>query len=413
MPQRSSTDPAAPQLLDLHPSLQATLRCMDVRLDEELARYRRDRRRSPIRPQSVATAAPTTNPTADEVDATADDAAMLAIAPGFGGELDGEDSPTTMAAVSSEFDPMAPPPNAEAYDDYLESSEHLLQSLADDEADLRTEPAPRMLDTLLTPLGIGSMVLLLLSSVTLGYVITHPTSLPFMAAESGEDATAGADNDLTLPEEDTAVSDAPFTPDLSSQEFRDLNLDTLSTLPEDAVDGSVDGSTDELAGAAISEENGASDATNSSETSATTPTAQPTPAPQPQTQAAAPAARPAPAPAPAATAPAPRPQPAPSPSPAPVVTAAPSPPPQSTPAPSPVAAAPSAAPETYYYVVTDYTGDAALGAAQDAVPDAYVRNLSGGAVVQFGAFSEEGRARALSQDLQNQGISARIQRIER
>ncbi|MEO1147285.1 MAG: SPOR domain-containing protein [Cyanobacteria bacterium J06638_22] len=409
MPQRSSTDPSAPQLLDLHPSLQATLRCMDVRLDEELARYRRDRRRSPIRPQSVATAAPTTNPTADEVDATADDAAMLAIAPGFGGELDGEDAPTTMAAAGSEFDPMAPPPDAEEYDDYLESSEHLLQSLADDEAELRTEPAPRMLDTLLTPLGIGSMVLLLLSSVTLGYVITHPNSLPFMAAESGEDAIDGAGNDLTLPEEDAAVSDAPFTPDLSSQEFRDLNLDTLSTLPEDAVDGS----TDELAGAAISEEDGASDATNASETTATTPTAQTAPAPQPQTQATAPAARPAPAPAPAATAPAPRPQPASSPSPAPVVTAAPSPPPQSTPAPSPVAAAPSAAPETYYYVVTDYTGDAALGAAQDAVPDAYVRNLSGGAVVQFGAFSEEGRARALSQDLQNQGISARIQRIER
>jgi hypothetical protein len=331
---------------------------------------------------------------------------MLAIASGFGGELDGEEAPTTVAAPASEFDPMAPPPEAEDYDDYLESSEHLLRSLADDEADLRTTPAPRMLDTLLTPLGLGSMVLLLLSSITLGYVITHPNGLPFMGADRSEDTTAEAGDDLTVPEDDTAVSDTPFTPDLSSQEFRDLNLDTLSTLPEDRVDGR----TDELAGAALSEDDGETAITNPSDTTATTPTAQSTPATQPQqAQAAAPVARSTPTPAPAASAPVPRPQPAPSPSRA----AAPSPPPQRTPAPSPVAAAPAAAPEIYYYVVTDYTGDAALGAAQDVVPDAYVRNFSSGAVVQFGAFSEEGRARTLLQDLQNQGISARVQRIER
>ncbi|MBE9100726.1 SPOR domain-containing protein [Vacuolonema iberomarrocanum] len=404
MPQRSSTDPSAPQLLDLHPSLQATLRCMDVQLEDELARYRRERRRSPVRPQPTAQAAEEA-----DVDPTVDNSTTLAIAPGFAGDLEGEEAPTAFAASATGFDPMAPPAGAEDYDDYLESSEHLLRSLAEDEADLRTESTPRMLDTLLTPLGIGSMVLLLLSSVTLGYVITQPSGLPFVGVgASGEDPTAETNNDLTLSEEETAASVAPVTPDLSSQEFRDLNLDTLSTLPEDEVDGRLD----DLAGAALSQdetEDGAADTSTATTATSATPAAQP--AAQATAPASRPSATPAPARSPAAAAPAPQPQAAPAPSPRPAP--APAAPPRSAPSPSPVAAATPSSPDAYYYVVTDYTGDAALGAAQDAVPDAYVRNFSSGAVVQFGAFSEEDRARALSQDLQSQGISARVQRIER
>jgi len=116
MPQRPSTDPSAPQLLDLHPSLQATLRCMDVRLEDELARYRRERRRSPIRPQPTPAQVATATP-----EATVDNPAMLAIAPGFAGALEGEHPATTFTASAGGFDPMAPPAEAENYDDYMES----------------------------------------------------------------------------------------------------------------------------------------------------------------------------------------------------------------------------------------------------------------------------------------------------
>ncbi|NJL22492.1 MAG: hypothetical protein HC895_19440 [Leptolyngbyaceae cyanobacterium SM1_3_5] len=40
--------------------------------------------------------------------------------------------------------------------------------------------------------------------------------------------------------------------------------------------------------------------------------------------------------------------------------------------------------------------------------DAYVRNLPNGAQVQYGAFSDGDRARELSQQLQQQGISAQV-----
>lgn len=406
MPQRSSTDPSAPQLLDLHPALQATLRCMDVRLEDELARYRRDRRRSPIRPQSVAAA-----PEGVAANPGMASPSMLAIAPGFAGELEEEAFAPSVAASAGGFDPMAPPAEPEDYDDYLESSEHLLRSLAEDEADLRAEPAPRMLDTLLTPLGIGSMLLLLLSSVTLGYVITHPNGLPFATTEASEDAIAEPDSNLTLPDENNAVSDAPFTPDLSSQEFRDLNLDSLSTLPEDEVDGVTEG----LDNATPSSLEGDAGVEAAGETLAGGPTSSITPAVPSPTAAAAPRPAAAPVRSPVAAAPSPRPPAAPAPSPRvpPAATSAPAPAPARSPAPSPVAAATPSPPQAYYYVVTDYTGDAALGAAQEVVPDAYVRNFSSGAVVQFGAFSEEDRASSLSQELQRQGISARVQRVER
>lgn len=386
MAHRPTAEPST--IFDLHPAIQAALQCMDVQLEEELARYRRDRRRSPVQSQarhSVPVAAPAATGVKEAAPA-------LAIAPAL-----------TAAGAAPMAAQAAPVPNEVAPDpvededlaDYLESSEHLMRSVAEDEADLRAEPAPRMLDTLFTPLGIGSMVLLLLSSVTLGYVLTNPTGLPF-GAESTEPLD---DESLVLESEDPASADpseTAFSPDLSSQEFRDLNLDTLSTLPDDSADSATDLTepTDDLTpqdGAPLDPAEGADAAAVP-----TTPTAAtPTPAPAPRSSVSAPAS----------------PRPAPASSPRPVATTRPAPAP--APRPAPVAAAPAAAPSTYYYVITDYTSDRALDDAQAAVSEAYVRNFEMGAVIQFGAFSEAGHAEALVQELQGQGISARIHRIER
>jgi len=65
--------------------------------------------------------------------------------------------------------------------------------------------------------------------------------------------------------------------------------------------------------------------------------------------------------------------------------------------------------DTYYYVVTDYSGDASLNDAREAVGDAYVRNFpDAGAQVQFGAFTDSAGAESLLNELQRQGISAEI-----
>jgi len=421
MPRQPSTDSNTP-LLDLHPVLQNTLQCLDVRLEDELARYRRARRRSPIQSRWGTEGLPMVPPVGEMAKdpSSVIGTAALAIAPHLPADLEPETSDAWMEQppgmqASPNIAPSAPPPD---YPDYLESSEHLLRGLAEDEVELRSEAPPRMLDTLLTPLGVGSMVLLLLSSVTLGYVITNPNGLPFLSAgNSAQEETALTETTVDSVNTDPQTDDTTaFYPDLSSEEFRDLNLDTLSTLPEDEVATPTPSPASPSPEAQPSPTNATGERTASPPTT-TAPTSRPSPAASPQRTAAAPSPRPAtPSPRPAtsqptATAPSPRPAASPSrPTPRPSTAAA-SPTP-SRPAPSPVAAAPTA-PEPYFYVVTDYTGDRSLSSARDAVADAYVRNFDIGAVIQFGAFSEESGAEALLQDLQQQGIPARVYRTER
>ena len=114
-------------------------------------------------------------------------------------------------------------------DDYLESSEALLRSLTEEQPppnQKRTSTA----DSLLSPLGIGSMLLLLVASVTLGYVVFNPKSLSqfsFSGLFSG-DTSKNADNT------DPAVSKAktvaqpqltpiPKYPNLATDEFPEVN----------------------------------------------------------------------------------------------------------------------------------------------------------------------------------------------
>jgi hypothetical protein len=65
--------------------------------------------------------------------------------------------------------------------DYLKSSEALLKSLVEDEP--KTQAQSNSNNTLLSPLGIGSMLLLLLGSLTLGYIIFNLKNLPQMSFE--------------------------------------------------------------------------------------------------------------------------------------------------------------------------------------------------------------------------------------
>ncbi|HEY9697508.1 MAG TPA: SPOR domain-containing protein [Trichocoleus sp.] len=472
---RSSSSPVdSSSSIALHPVLQAAVENLDVQLEEELTRYRRQRRLQPAflkqtrqtrqessrtakavgnslqlpqmpQPQS-ATPSVATPPIAADLPAPVEQAPRmrrtanqdlgdrpvserleapgLTIAAATAATASDAHSGITAYARQTDlsaFEPstalqrLAQPEDVEDPDSYLESSEELLRSIAEEDPDLRADPQPdRLLDTLLTPLGIGSMLLLLLSSATLGYVVMNPSSLGFLSAQRQESG-ATPTNSVGQASPDSVASKPP-TPDLAADEFKDLNLTTLSTIPKQPglaataptkpqSETAKPKATSQTANTAASNQARSSAAP---ENSATMPSV---------TVPAQPAVS-APAPAPVAYVP-PAPAPYIPPASPPVAPASVAPaqpenedPPRRSEAPAPeVAAAPASRPasQNYLYVVTPYSGDSSLRQARGAVPDAYVRNFSDGARVQVGAFRNEDEAQKLVQDLQQQGIEAEIQ----
>ncbi|MGB6299967.1 MAG: hypothetical protein WBF90_27865 [Rivularia sp. (in: cyanobacteria)] len=77
---------------------------------------------------------------------------------------------------------ISPPPDdtKSQPDDYLESSEALLRSLQEEKQPQTKKPKNNN-DSLLSPLSIGSMLLLLVSSITFGYIIFNLDNLPSLS----------------------------------------------------------------------------------------------------------------------------------------------------------------------------------------------------------------------------------------
>lgn len=457
----------------LHPALRAALSSLDVQLEAELTRYRRQRhlqrrRQHDAKPMNViavqavggrtqpqVSSAPAPAPVSDADPWQSEPSAPLAVR----GAIAPSQPPVAPAepaadleqaiALNSIPDPVtvlqSDGADQSEPDDYLASSEELLRSLAEEEADLRRQRQSKGRDRLLTPLGIGSLLLLLLSSATLGYLVLNPGTLQSWNLNRFWNRSPAPP---TVPASESPAAIAPSvapSPDLSSQEFHDLNLDTLSTLPMSPSPVPIPSATAIAPPASVA-------ASPSPSLPPTRPAAiparpraiaAPTPNPVPPTvtipRRTVPAAPPAQRSSRAQSTPATRPvQPRPtarSPQPArpapvrpaarPIQPARPAPQaarpvqpaPRRSPAARPVpppaappASAPAARPNTppRYVVVSPYSGDRSLEQAQRVVGDAYVRNLPNGAQVQYGAFSDGDRARELSQQLQQQGISAQV-----
>ena len=344
---------------------------------------------------------------------------------------------------------------------YLESSEELLKSIQE-ETPLRVRRRADLLDLLLTPLGVGSMLLLLLSSATLGFLIMNPGTLSALVSPDDHIAANPASPNSSSPISGplmrvptTPIDSAPPSPDLSAEEFRDVNLNTLSTLPSGSSaaaqrsthssDRSVaqSGAQPSAPASAPTQTGGSRNAAPAIVPQSDLPTvpvqSQPV---QPQPAQSAPAYAPPayiqpPYSPPAYTQPPYNPSSSPSANPSsPSPTGSPTLPTQARPAasrpidvPPPdtasseIAVAPTSSSATtrpattrsaaqdYYYVGTNYSGDSSLQQARQTVPDAYVRNLpSGGAIVQAGAFSSESAAKERVQELQQQGFPAQIYR---
>jgi hypothetical protein len=281
----------------LNPTLKRALGVMDARLEDELARYRRYRRGMKVSPSAVQvlqrsgklqvkTAAPqlVAMPKVTPTVAASPEAPQLTVAP----------TPTVpiAAAVSPPPPPLTPVsiqhhPEAvsslaitqaddestmgqeatvgqaaathqlstyglyaaadagledgfisdHAPTDYMESSEELLRSLAVEEASAAAER--NVLEGLLTPFGVGAMMLMLLGSGMFGYLIMNPASLtalkqladrianfrarPTTLASSSNGDILGSNN----PTDMGWLSNAPA---LDSDEFLSLNLNNFSAL---------------------------------------------------------------------------------------------------------------------------------------------------------------------------------------
>jgi hypothetical protein len=300
-----------------------------------------------------------------------------------------------------------------APEDYLESTEALLGSLPT-AGRRRSEPeyAPSLMRQLTTPLGMGALLLLLVSSAGFGYLVTSPQAIQHLTDNAitrrlkGDPTPADDAESVAL---DNLGSQAesgfkPLGPDLSEKEFASLDLNNISTLP------SANSPTSSAGAAALPETTSPTMVGGQPlPTSAQRPGEPRTTGPRPgvltpaggsggvlraeivTAPRAAVSARPATSTAPARSAPAPAAAPpaqaAPPVTPArppqplaarpPATPSAPMAPPAVAP-PAPITQAPPQAAAPSYYVVTDYNGTQSLESARSAVGDAYVRNFSNG-----------------------------------
>ncbi|OUC14391.1 MAG: hypothetical protein B0A82_12275 [Alkalinema sp. CACIAM 70d] len=344
------------------------------------------------------------------------------------------------AAAQSDNAPTSYLPN-----DYLESSEALLRSLAEEEAQADLERG--VLENLLTPLGVGSMLLMLLASGMFGYLVMNPNSLKAIAGLAGR-AIAG----LRAPSNSQPVAQAPVTASteepnnfaLDSQEFADLSLGNLTALRTGSPGAPVGKPLmmdKNKAGKPVP--NGAvmnpklsagkmvvvPGAPAGGLPSSTASNAQPsgiapvfgrsanpngpvrtTPLPQPRRFSA-----PAPASVPVYRAPVTRYSPS-RPSSINSGNTTPLPPAPLPPAPLPsVAPAPGNSPESPkssgYKVVVPYDSDRTLEKVQQLDPNSYFRNSEAGAVIQTGgSYNNEAEAQQKVQELKQQGIEAEVQK---
>ncbi|MBF2064242.1 MAG: hypothetical protein IGS39_07450 [Calothrix sp. C42_A2020_038] len=245
-------------------------------------------------------------------------------------------------------------------DDYLESSEALLRSLTEEAPKEQKKPTTN--DSLLSPLGIGSILLLLMASIILGYVIINPKSLPqFSVAslfkrnsnatntDSGAKPSSNSNSQVAQPQ----LTPIPRYPNLAKDEFPEVNS------PNDVVG------------------------------------LKPKPKPTPTTPPENPLTVVSPVPSAVVENPAP-------------ATNTPTSSPIATPTPTkeiPISdLKPSA--DGFYHIVIDNSSQSALTNARKLVPDAYLS--PDGKLIYLGAIKNKEKAQALLNEIRAKGINARI-----
>ncbi|NEO99877.1 MAG: SPOR domain-containing protein [Symploca sp. SIO2E9] len=275
-------------------------------------------------------------------------------------------------------------------EDYLESSQQLLQSLEEEEG---SNNSPEDLTNKMpNPLGVGLALFLLLCCASVAYTVYDPSILADLGLESffGQSRLKTAQNPVPAPEDGSI----PNIPNLASEEFPDVNRNTLSLLE-------------------------ASQTPTPSSVPPTSDLSKPTTTEsEPSSNLNQPVARGSsnlsqvllPPPLPPTVLPPVIVPPANNSNPVQEETQQSTPKLEASPTPESALASPIPTNDKYYYVLIDYDDEGTLDSAREIVPDAYVRNLPEGTKIQMGAFDTEADAESLVTRLQQEGISASIYR---
>lgn len=280
------------------------------------------------------------------------------------------------------------PTFAEPYD-YLQSSEALIKSLDEKPPTYRKKSPAK--ENIFNPLGVGSILLFLLSCVTLGWVIINyrANNISFASLRnlflSATTPVAQNPNSTSEINKTKKLPPLPNTPNLAAQEFVDLNLKNISNLAITKPSPTPAASSTPTA------------ASTASPSPAATPAAQPSPnATKSTTSAVSGNLTTALLPNPSAGA-------------GNVLSI------QSAPvSPSPQATKSTSVANknnnTFYYVVSQYKGDQSLQKARSIVADAYLRDFPQGTQIQLGAYKDATTAEVIVQQLRKQGLDAVIYR---
>lgn len=381
----------------INPALQAVLGSLDVNLEAELTTYRRHRRRAE---QWVSPSVRTGKQTATTEQQLAQNLAPetaeetqqpLSLPLSLAGTQGDAPLATTKGGTKLSSSALAP-------NKYLESSEKLIESLDESKAEPTVERS--LAASLLTPLGLSSMLLFLLSCTALGYAVMYPSNLVRMAGLNRFlDRTSPSPSDSPASNSDTSTKELPKAPNLVSKEFVELDLSTLSNvqptvspIPSPSPKASIPPTPPAPPGPSgavpIPTEDGNPARGREQGLNNLSTALLPTPSPSAaQPVPTLPTLPPTPSPAqPAATSPA---------------TASPA---TASPAAASPLGRPARAADGFYYVVTDYTDEKSLQQARTAVPDAYVRNFSKGVKIQMGALNDPASAERLVKELQEKGV---------
>ncbi|MEG4860866.1 SPOR domain-containing protein [Microcoleus sp. K1-B6] len=383
----------------INPALQAVLGSLDVNLEAELTTYRRHRRRaeqwvSPSVRSGKQTATTEQQLAQNLAPETAEETQQpLSLPLSLAGTQGDAPLATTKGGTKLSSSTFAP-------NKYLESSEKLIESLDESKAEPTVERS--LAASLLTPLGLSSMLLFLLSCTALGYAVMYPSNLVKMAGLNrllDRNAPSSSDSPASTAISDTSTKELPKAPNLVSKEFVELDLSTLSNVqptvspiaspsPKASIPPTPPAPPGPSGAVPIPTEDGNPARGREQGLNNLSTALLPTPSPSAaQPVPTLPTLPPTPSPAqPAATSPA---------------TASPA-------AASPAAASPLGRPtraaDGFYYVVTDYTDEKSLQQARTAVPDAYVRNFSKGVKIQMGALNDPASAERLVKELQEKGV---------
>lgn len=388
----------------LHPSLQVALASLDVPLDAELDRYRQHRKRMgppPPPPSSQPSIVEGRLESSEMPQMPSEDASPWDRSPDLasdetvsGVQFPSESSATTESEAARESSESAAP------ETYLESAQRLRQgaegpeeagagvstgvSVVTAESSESQETGERRF----TALGVGSVLLFLAATATLGYVLVNPESLSQLGLErffAGDTAAEGDGEDETTPSAaQSRPTRLPTSPDLAAEEFVQLDLSTLSRLDPQTRSPLVTlPPTPEAADSPAVTAPAPAEPTEPAENTLDNISALLTPESPDESQPPADSATQAPQ--------------------------------TSQPQQTEESSGPPPTVDRddnyggFIFVVVDYNNQVStLERVREQVPDAYLREFPDGVKVQVGAFDDTPSAESLVNRLQEDGISARV-----